>query len=171
MGVLPASTTDPDVLAFIARFYLAGPAQLVPYQPHGYAAIQCHVSAKVHAIKNGGKRVHGWSLWRFPAGLMGEFHSVWEPVGRPVIDLTPPRFGGNQTMFVRDSVADIKAINGNAFMQPNNRMPPPHAPFWKDGHPTNETDMGFLETAPSFADYCATVGLAVSDYATDPTHG
>jgi hypothetical protein len=168
---MPASLTDPAVVAFATEFGLTDPPVILTYQNEGYGPDWCHVSAKAQAIKHGGRRVHGWALWQYPNGLMGEFHSVWEDANGTLIDVTPPKFGGRQVMFVRDKVTDIYEING-LFAQPNNRMPPPHAPFWWDGHQIDDAVWGFDPTANmAFVAYCAKLGFAANDYPTEPLYG
>jgi hypothetical protein len=120
-------------------------------------------------MKHGGKRVHGWALWQFANGLMGDFHSVWEDETGKLVDVTPPKFG-SQVLFLRDRVTDIYLLNG-AFVQPNNRMPPPHLPFWQQGRPTTDEVWGFSPTAPTFVAYCATLAFNANDYPTDPRYG
>lgn len=87
-----------------------------------------------------------------------------------LIDVTPPKFGATHVMFVLDRGADIYAQDG-ILVQPNNRMQPPHAPFWYEGEPTPEDIWGFPANAAGFVDYCPSVGLAISDYPTDPVRG
>ena len=168
-AVIPTSLTDPAVVSFTNTFALTDLPVVLTYQCHGYGPDWCHVSAKAHAMKHGGKRVHGWALWQFHNGLMGEFHSVWEDPTGTLVDVTPPKFG-NQVMFVRDRVSDIYLING-VFAQPNDRMPPPHPPFWYNGQPTHEQVWGFLPTAKNFVAYCATHSFNANDYPTAPPYG
>jgi hypothetical protein len=169
LAFMPTSSNDPDVVAFANRFALIDPPAVLTYQNHGYGPDWCHVSAKVHAMKHGGKRVHGWALWQFPNGLMGDFHSVWEDKTGTLVDVTPPKFG-NQVLFLRDRVADIYLING-VFAQPNNRMPPPHPPFWYQGHTTTDQVWGFSPAEPTFVAYCMKYGFNANDYPTDAHYG
>ena len=167
---MPASVTDPAVVDFTTAFKLIDPPVILTYQNYGYGSDWCHVSAKAHAINNGGKRVHGWALWQFCNGLMGDFHSVWEDTTGKLIDVTPPKFGKNQVMFILDRQADIYQLE-DVFVQPNNRMAPPNPQFWFDGQPTNEDVWGFKSTAPTFVAYCAKLGFNVNDYPTAPLFG
>jgi hypothetical protein len=101
---------------------------------------------------------------------MADFHSVWEDDAGALIDVTPPKFGGSQVMFVRDRVADIYLISG-VFAQPNNRMPPPHPPFWSGGVPTPDPVWGFSPAATAFVAYCAGLAFDINDYPTDAVRG
>jgi hypothetical protein len=120
-------------------------------------------------MKHGGKRVHGWALWQFPNGLMGDFHSVWEDGTGTLVDVTPPKFG-SQVLFLRDRVAVIYLFNG-VFVQPNNRMPPPNRPFWWDGEPTCEEVWGFMRNAHGFLQYCNSHDFDPNQYPTDQNFG
>jgi hypothetical protein len=166
---MPASATDVEVLKFAAMYGLTDAPVILAYQDEGYDPIQCHISAKAHALKHGGKRVHGWALWELPDGLIGEFHSVWEDASGALIDITPPRFGSS-TMFIRDRQMDIYPMP-NGFVLQNDRRLPPHQPFWHANGPATEQVWGFVTTAANFVCYCRKVGLSPADFATDPTHG
>lgn len=61
---MPISLTDADVIAFQTAFGLSDAPVILTYQPQGYGSDWCHASAKAHALKHGGRRVHGWVLWR-----------------------------------------------------------------------------------------------------------
>lgn len=170
VGCLPASTTEAEVLHFRTFFQLPDEPVVLPYQDEGYDPIQCHISAKAHAIKHNGKRVLGWALWQLPDGLIGEFHSVWEDSTGTLIDVTPPRFGGS-TMFIPDRELEIYNTPNGDFVLQNDRRLPPHPPFWHADKPALEPVWGFAATAQIFVAYCAKVGLNPSAFTTDPTHG
>lgn len=170
MSQLPHSTTAPDVVSFCQVFNLTDLPVYLTYQDEGYGPDWCHVSAKHHAINNGGRRVHGWALWQFPTGVMGDFHSVWENPDQTLIDVTPPKFGENQTLFVRDRVSDIYFIGG-VFALPTNRMSPPNAPFWLQGQPTPDTVWGLPPHNPNLVQYCSALGFPVNELETDSPFG
>ena len=64
IATVPAPN-DPDVLQLLAINNLRGPAELLPYKDMGYDSQWCHISAKHCALNSGGRRVHGWALWRW----------------------------------------------------------------------------------------------------------
>jgi hypothetical protein len=169
-GTMPATLNDPSVADFIKAFGLTDPPVILPYQNHGYGPDWCHVSAKAHALKHGGKRVHGWALWQFPNGIMGNFHSVWEDLEGTLVDVTPPKFGANQVMFVRDRQMDIYKER-NVFCIQNNRMAPPNPTFWWLENPTEDQVWGLPPTNQHFANYCASLSFNMNDLCTDSLHG
>jgi hypothetical protein len=140
------------------------------YHDQGYGADWCHVSAKHHAMRNGGRRVHGWALWQFPNGVVGDFHSVWENPDKTLIDLTPPKNGKNQVLFVCDRVTDIYLIN-DIFALPTNRMSPPNSPYWWEGKPTADTVWGLLPQNPHFVKYCAGLSFSANEFETSSAFG
>lgn len=109
------NATDPDVLELNRMNRLSGVPILVPFQDNGYQPAFCHISAKDMAMRKGGKRVHGWSYWRVTdeqsgqrwSMMMAEHHSVWEIEAGDLVDVTPPRHGGEFTLFLRDDAANI----------------------------------------------------------------
>jgi hypothetical protein len=121
-------------------------------------------------MQNGGKRVHGWALWQFPNGVMGDFHSVWEEPDKTLIDLTPPKNGKDQVLFVRDRVTDIYFING-VFALPTNRMSPPNAQHWWEGQETSNEVWGLPLENPHFVKYCAGLSFPVNEIETNPVFG
>src|SRR5690606_30830971 len=85
---------------------------LLPYVDHGYEAAWCHVSAKHKTITAGGRRIHGWALWKFGPDLVADHHSVWETEKGDLVDVTPPSNGGTEILFVRDESARIEQEAG-----------------------------------------------------------
>ncbi|MEH6758305.1 MAG: hypothetical protein V7676_12475 [Parasphingorhabdus sp.] len=169
-GQLPTSELAPDVIAFTGIFDLTDPSIFLEYKDEGYEPDWCHVSAKHHALSKNGKRVHGWALWQFPSGIMGDFHSVWEDADGTLIDITPPKYGGNQILFVRDRISEIYQING-VFALPTNRMSLANSRFWWEGKPTQEEVWGLLETNSHLINYCSALGFDLNNLVTDPIHG
>lgn len=167
---LPISASAPDVVGFCSAFSLTDTPVYLSYKNYGYDPDWCHVSAKHHAMRNGGRRVHGWALWQFPDGVMGDFHSVWENPDKELIDLTPPKNGSDQVLFVRDRVANIYLIDG-IFALPTNRMSPPNSPYWWGGQPTLDTVWGLPPNNPHFVQYCAGLGFPTNDIETNPAFG
>lgn len=167
---------DPQVLAFKEAFGLASPHKFVAFKDTGmnYEPDFCHVSAKVHAMANGGKRVHGWSCWLYPQGLIAEFHSVWRDKKGNLVDVTPPKFGSDRVLFVPDLDARIEAFNdhvSDVFIKPVNRMAPPHHPYWHFGVDHDRADWFYPATNHSFTAYCATHNFSPNDYPTDAYWG
>ncbi|MCM2457573.1 hypothetical protein HGO37_19415 [Rhizobium sp. CG4] len=76
---------------------------------HPYEAVQCHINAKHVAKAHGGDRIHGWALWIHTktGAVMGDFHSVWKKEDGTLVDVTPPRDGGQRILFVEDKTATI----------------------------------------------------------------
>jgi hypothetical protein len=169
VGQLPASVTAADVLAFTKLFGLTDAPAVLGYHDAGYDADWCHVSAKHHAITNGGRRIHGWALWQYDGLVMGDFHSVWED-GDKLVDVTPPKFGGSQVMFVRDRVTDIYEMQG-VIVLPTNRTSLRQTPFYWEGQPTTEQIWGLLPTEPALVAYCAKLGFAVGSIVTEQAAG
>ena len=173
--ILPASPSDPAVLEFIAAWGLPDAPILLPYSDvgAGYGSDWCHVSSKAHAMRHGGRRVHGWALWYYEgAGVMGNFHSIWEDPDGVLVDVTPPKFQRTEVMFVRDREASIVS-SGGSFVMPQNRMAIPvpiHVGVF-DGAPTDSPSWSQPCTAPAFLEYCRSHSLAVTDYATDAVKG
>lgn len=170
--------TDDDVHEWLAVNAMKGPAQCIPYEDHGYAERFCHVSAKHHAITNGGKRIHGWALWRWPVLeaplgttiVLAEHHSVWEtPEGRR-IDLTPPASGGACVLSVRDDSATIISENGR-FLMHTDRTNRPDIPRVFLGRPTQYEFYALDPAKRDLKTYCEKLGFDVSKMATDSAQG
>ncbi len=171
---LPASLSDLTVEEFIAGWGFPDTPILISYTDvgAGYLGDWCHVSSKAHAMKHGGRRVHGWALWYYEGnGVMGNFHSIWEDPDGVLVDVTPPKFGQTEIMFVRDRNVCI-ASGGEGFIMPQNRMAIPfpiHVGVF-DGAPTT-IPFWTQPCTPAFVAYCDLHSLAVPDYATDAAKG
>lgn len=114
--------------------------------------------------------MHGWALWQYSTGIMADFHSVWEDADGTLIDITPPKFGASQTLFVRDRAAEIYQING-VFALPTNRMSLAQSPYWWNGKPTSEQVWGLPVTNPHLIKYCNDLGFNLADLETSSSHG
>lgn len=169
-GCVPESETDPDVVRFGKMFGLEDAASMLEYQDHGYGPEWCHVSAKHHALTHGGKRVHGWALWRFGSLVMGDFHSVWEAPDGELIDVTPPKFGAGRILFVRDDTARIDEEDGNYMLHTNRSSDPNYPLFWL-GNPTQYTHWSCPPDKPDLVAYAGSLGFPVAAMVTDDTHG
>ena len=104
--------SDADVVEWLRVNSLPGRPAVLPFQDEGYLPRYCHISAKHHSILHGGRRIHGWALWRFTdAGgdtiVIAEHHSVWERSDGILFDITPPVSGGKAILFLRDDTAVI----------------------------------------------------------------
>lgn len=170
MSQLPSSPSAPDVVAFCHRFQLNDTPVFLTHRDEGYGPDWCQVSAKHHAMTLDGKRVHGWALWQYPTGVMGEFHSVWEMPDGMLVDVTPPKFGHSQVLFVRDRAIDIYVIN-NVFALATDRMSPPNPPYWWQGNPTNDTVWGMPPGNPHLIHYCASLGFPIAELETNAPFG
>ncbi|MER9362893.1 hypothetical protein [Mesorhizobium sp. M0500] len=53
-----------------------------------------------------------------------------------LVDVTPPRHGGNNTLFLRDDRATIASTSGEIFI-PTNLADLQKGVFFRDGHPVN----------------------------------
>lgn len=98
--------TEPLLVNFSNRYQLKSAPVHLAFTDCGYPASQCHLSAKHCALTKGGRRVHGWAVWKFQDFLLAEHHSVWDD-GNRLIDVTPPKFGGDRILFIRDDVSDL----------------------------------------------------------------
>lgn len=167
---LPSSASAPDVVSFCTAFGFTDSPVYLPYHDAGYGPDWCHVSAKHNAMNNGGKRVHGWALWQYPSGVMGDFHSVWENSDGTLIDVTPSKFDQSQVLFVRDRITDIYFIQG-VFTLPTNRMSPPSAPYWWNGSPTADQFWGLPPQNEHFDQYCKALAIPVNELETTSPFG
>jgi hypothetical protein len=170
IGRLPTSGTAPDVVAFMKNFGLQHAPTFLPYQDFGYGAEWCHVSAKDRAIKGGGRRIHGWAVWQFNGIALADFHSVWQTPEGQLVDVTPPKYGTNQVLFVRDDNCKIEEEDGFYFLYVN-RSSDAGNPFYWDGKPTQYTHWPLAPANPHLVQYCQKLSLPVSAILTDAVHG
>ncbi len=146
------------VVDFLRCNGLTATPEFIPYEPFGYEENYCHISTKHRVLTAGGKRVHGWALWEFQDLIIGEFHSIWERPDGTLIDVTPPKFGANRVLFVRDPACAIEEANG-AYLLHTDRTSWPELPFVFQGAPS---EYSHWLLAPDHADlvrYCQVLGL------------
>jgi len=161
---------EPLVQKFINRFQMASAPVHLQYVDYGYDSAFCHLSAKHCAMTRGGRRVHGWAIWRFYDTVVGEHHSVWENPEGDLVDVTPPKFGGDHILFVRDDAADLVEMEG-VYVMWADRTTIPSTPFSFQGHPHNEPNWGLLPNNANVVSFCDKFGLKPSDILTDMHFG
>ena len=170
---------DDDVVELLKLNGLTGQPQYIRYEDRGYDPQWCHVSAKHCAVIDGGKRVHGWALWRFedptaPGGqtiAVAEHHSVWESQDGELVDVTPPRFGRASVLFVRDDTATIE-FRDNSFLMRTELTNWPEVPRMLFGIPTSSAVYPLVPSErPDVIAYAARLGFDIALLATDESHG
>lgn len=161
---------DPLVQVFLAKYKLAGTPLYVDHAEHGYVPSQCHLSAKHCAMTKGGRRVHGWALWQFGGQIDAEHHSVWETADGDLVDVTPPKFGGDRVLFVRDDTADIVDIEG-VFSMWADRTTAADILFVYAGKEIDQPFWGLLKSHRVITDYCSKLGMTPDDMLTDERLG
>ena len=178
IATVPAPN-DPDVLQLLAINNLRGPAELLPYKDMGYDSQWCHISAKHCALNSGGRRVHGWALWRWDVPqatppqtiLFAEHHSVWEPPNGALVDVTPRRFGVPSVLFVRDDSAVITLKDGS-FLMRTDLTSWPEITRVITGNPTEYEFYPLkVEERPDLLAYCRRLDFDPCEMATDREHG
>lgn len=157
----PNPNIDPKgalVKAFSERWGLAAAPIFVEFEDHGYEANNCHISVKHRVLEAGGKRVHGWALWEYPEFIVAEFHSIWERPDGQLIDLTPPKFGASQVLFVADPACAIE-VDGDNYLFHTDRTTIPSIPFSFQGNPTEFSHWRIAADHPELVRYCGKLGL------------
>ena len=168
-GQLPADD-DPAVGQFVAKWRLSAVPLRLSYTDHGYEAAWCHVSAKHRAMTEGGRRVHGWALWKFGPDLVADHHSVWETEDGELVDVTPPSNGGNEILFVRDDAARIDEAEGAYFLFTQRTADPVVHWLWR-GMPSEYSNWPCPPDKPDLVQYAASLNVPVSAIVTDDRHG
>jgi hypothetical protein len=161
---------DPLVQTFIQRFQLTNPPVHLDFVDCGYDADQCHLSAKHRAMTKGGRRVHGWAVWKFDDMLVGEHHSVWENLDKELVDITPPKFGNSRVLFVRDDQSDLIEMEG-IFIMWADRTTIPGIPFGFQGSPHDEATWGLSPDNTHIVAFCQKYDLTPRDMLTDERFG
>ena len=170
IGRLPSSVSDPDVVAFVRIFGLTEPPVYLAHNDVGYGPEWCHVSTKDRALKHGGRRVHGWAIWQFTGVAIADFHSIWETEEGELVDVTPPKFGGDRVLFVRDDTCKIEEENG-MYLLCVNRSSNPQSPFYWQGKPTEFSHWQLSPTNPHLVAYCQELNFPVSSILTEDGRG
>lgn len=168
-GELPAAD-DRAVRAFLRKWHLAATPTVLPYIDYGYDAAWCHVSAKHKAISSGGRRVHGWALWKFESLIIGEHHSVWQPEGGGLVDITPPSNGGDEILFVQDDEARIEESDGY-FQLFTERTGGEEIHWLWQGKPTDYSNWPCPKDKTDLIAYSTRLDLPVDAIVTDEQHG
>jgi hypothetical protein len=115
-------TSPLEVTANIAAFcapITGRPPLFVDVVPApGARAGWCYANVADVIAKEGGDRVHGWTIWNAP-GLWNaaEFHVVWKTASGQLVDVTPKPDGERFICFLPDS---DYAPNFNFYGRPNN---------------------------------------------------
>jgi hypothetical protein len=168
-GQLP-KIADPQVQEFLRIWTLTDPVFLT-YSDKGYDPAQCHLSAKHMALNHGGRRVHGWALWKFDELVLGEHHSVWQDHDNNLIDVTPPSNGGAEILFVRDDTAKIEQDADGTILLFTQRTSDRNMPWLWFGEPTQYTNAAFAQEKPDVVAYCQQRNMRVADILTDDKLG
>lgn len=157
--------TDSLLVDFSNRYQLQNAPMHLTFTDRGYPASQCHLSAKHCAMTYGGRRVHGWAVWKFDDFLLAEHHSVWDD-GDQLLDVTPPKFGGNHILFIRDDASDLIQMNG-IFVMWCDRSTLAQAPFLFNNQAHQEATFGLAPDNAAITGFCAKYGLTPADMLTD----
>ena len=168
-GEVPSSE-DPAVQQFIAKWGLSGTPRRLHYTDHGYGAAWCHVSVKHKAISDGGRRVHGWALWKFGPELVADHHSVWEAENGNLIDVTPPSNAGTEILFIRDDNARIEQVGGNIQLFTQRTADEEIHWLWQ-GQPSQYSNWNCPADKADLVEYSAKLNIPVSAILTDDQHG
>lgn len=166
VGVLPPAADHPEVLRFQRLHGIPGPARFVDHLAGPYDPDWCHVSAKHKASTEGGRRVHGWSLWLFGEVVVGDHHSVWQTPDGELVDVTPPKFDEDKVLFLRDDSATIEEEGGVVYLL-TNRTSVPGAEFMWAGKPSEYSHYSVRLTDPGLSRYCERFGLPTTAILTD----
>ena len=165
-GKVPTSETDDDVEELVSIAGLTDAPEYVTYQDFGYESDWCHVSAKHRALVDGGKRVHGWIIWQFEELALAEFHSVWEDSEGNLVDVTPPTYGQDRVLFVRDRGTRIEEHDG-IYRLPTNWSSIQDMPHFLHGEPTSDTFWPLDPATHSLVNYCKKLDIPVEEILTD----
>lgn len=172
--VVPAPT-ESAVLDWMRLHGFKVPPAYISFVNHGYEARFCHVSAKKHAMKYGGKRVHGWAIWWFElsddAGfILAEHHSVWENPEGDLIDVTPPNCDGETILFLRDDTSIIR-YNAGRFLLHAERTGDPDKIRSLAGKECPDEFWELSDADPALVDYARSLDFPVPMMATDSSLG
>lgn len=175
-GPLLPDPGDHEVAEWMQVNAFAGPPERLVYRDESYEPRYCHVASKHHALKQGGRRVHGWAIWRFvdisgASIIIAEHHSVWEAPGGALFDVTPPASGGSAILFVRDDAATI-GLAGADFLMRTDRTNFADMPRMHLGSPLPDEHWALRIATGSPQDlYAARIGFDWADFPTGPEFG
>lgn len=169
-GRVPSDRDRKKVESYLSLWGNKAEAIPLVYQDYGYEAEWCHVSAKHRALTEGGKRVHGWALWRFRDLIVAEHHSVWENPDGKLEDVTPPRYDSNRILFVRDDTATI-VEQGDTYALYANRTSDARIPYIDKGLPYDHINLLLPKQKPDFLNYCKRLEIEPSSIVTDDERG
>lgn len=98
----PAAITAP-LLEFCRDELFGDPVFIsVVEDPNGIHGF-CNLSVAAKVKQDGGRPVHGWTIWEMPGALWtAEFHVVWKAPDNTLIDVTPKPDGETSILFVPD---------------------------------------------------------------------
>lgn len=161
---------DLSVGHFLVKWKLSEAPLRLDYTDYGYEAAWCHVSAKHRAMLDGGRRVHGWALWKFGPDLVADHHSVWQTEGGNLVDVTPPSNGGAEILFVRDDTAGIEQ-DAKAIQFFTQRTADDGVHWLWQGKPSDYSNWNCPTDKPDLVEYLAKLGLPLSAISTDQIHG
>ena len=168
-GQIPAND-DSAIGRFLGKWGLSATPTRLQYADHGYGEAWCHVSAKHRAITAGGRRVHGWALWKFGPDLVADHHSVWETPDGNLVDVTPPSNGGGEILFVRDDTARIEQAKGVIYLFTQRTADPVIHWMWQ-GNPSEYSNWPCPPDKSDLVEYAASLNIDVSSILTDDQHG
>ena len=161
--------TDPLLVDFSNRYQLQSAPVHLTFTDRGYPASQCHLSAKHCAMTHGGRRGHGSGGGKFHTFRRAGHHRGLAGGDQP-IDVTPPKFGGDHILFVRDDVSDLIQMD-SIFVMWCDRSTLAQAPFLFNNQAHNEATFGLAPNNAAITGFCAQYGLTPTDMLTSPTYG
>lgn len=176
MGPLLPEPDDDEVAEWMRLNAFTGPPERLVYRDEGYEPRYCHVASKHHAVKHGGRRLHGWAIWRFvdtsgASIIISEHHSVWETPSGVLVDVTPPASGGSAILFFRDDAATI-SLAGSDFVMRTDRTNFADLPRMLLGSPVPDEHWTLRITKGSPQDlYASKIGFDWADFPTSPELG
>ncbi|ULB11836.1 hypothetical protein ORIO_18545 [Cereibacter azotoformans] len=166
---------DDEVADWMRVNAFTGGAERLIYQNEGYEPRYCHMASKHHALQQGGRRVHGWAIWRFvdTSGsiIIAEHHSVWEAPSGVLIDVTPPASGGSEILFLRDDGATI-SLAESGFVMHTDRTNFADMPRMLRGEPVPyEFWLLSIQKGSPQDLYASRMGFDWADFPTSPDFG
>lgn len=103
--------------------------------------------------------------------MMAEHHSVWENEDGDLIDVTPPRHGGAQTLFLRGDMARVFGSNSEIQVL-TNLADIKKGVFFRDGKIVSYSSCLLPEDLRELAcEYAGKIGFDMARYSTDQQLG